>query len=79
MTGMGLPFRRSDGTFGVEHPSLHSSGHAPGADLVAVIKEIAPEVLIPIHTEHPEYFTEALRGEPIEIRVPEYGQRIDID
>jgi ribonuclease J len=79
MMGMGLPFRRSDGTFGVEHPSLHSSGHAPGADLVAVIKEIAPEVLIPIHTEHPEYFTEALRGEPIEIRVPEYGERIDID
>jgi ribonuclease J len=79
MTGMGLPFRRSDGTFGVEHPSLHSSGHAPGADLVAVIKEIAPEVLIPIHTEHPEYFSEALRGEPIEIRVPEYGERINID
>jgi ribonuclease J len=79
MKGMGLPYRRDDGTSGVEHPTLHASGHAPGADLVAVAKEIAPEVLIPIHTEHPEYFGEALRGEPIDIRVPEYGVPIVID
>jgi ribonuclease J len=85
MKGMGLPYRRDDGTFGVEHPTLHASGHAPGSDLVAVIKEIAPEVLIPVHTEHPEYFVEALRGEPIEIRppgepgTPEYAQPIRID
>jgi mRNA degradation ribonuclease J1/J2 len=76
---MGLPYRRADGTSAVEHPTLHASGHAPGADLVAVVKEIAPEVLIPIHTEHPEYFGEALRGEPIDIRVPEYGVPIVID
>jgi len=79
MKGMGLPYRRDDGTSGVEHPTLHASGHAPGSDLVAVVKEIAPEVLIPIHTEHPEYFGEALRGEPIDIRVPEYGVPIVID
>jgi ribonuclease J len=72
MKGMGLPYRRADGTFGVDHPTLHASGHAPGSDLVAVIKEIAPEVLIPIHT------VEALRGEPIDIRVPEYGVPIVI-
>jgi ribonuclease J len=84
MTGMGLPFRLEDGTFGVSHPTLHASGHAPASDLVAVIKEIAPEILIPIHTEHPQYFVEALRGEPIEIRLPgepgtpQYAQPIRI-
>jgi ribonuclease J len=30
----------------------HTSGHASRADLERIIKEISPEVLIPIHTEH---------------------------
>jgi ribonuclease J len=70
MKGMGLPYRIDKDHFGVEHPTLHASGHAPASDLVAVIKEIAPEILIPIHTEYPQYFVEALRGEPIEVRRP---------
>jgi ribonuclease J len=34
----------------------HASGHANGAEIKAMIKEINPEIVIPIHTEHPEMF-----------------------
>jgi len=36
----------------------HASGHAPEADLRWVVETIRPKRLIPIHTEHPEWFTE---------------------
>ncbi len=34
----------------------HASGHASGPEIKAMIKEINPKNLIPIHTEHPEKF-----------------------
>lgn len=42
--------------FNVEHfeGSTHASGHASGDEILAMIKQINPEELIPIHTEHPE-------------------------
>lgn len=44
--------------FGVEfhHGEAHCSGHASREDLEAMIKEINPEILIPIHTSKPEEF-----------------------
>jgi ribonuclease J len=35
---------------------FHASGHLSQADLIKVIDEIDPEKIIPIHTEHPEWF-----------------------
>jgi ribonuclease J len=35
----------------------HCSGHINGDDLKDLIKTVAPDVLYPIHTEHPEMFT----------------------
>jgi ribonuclease J len=35
---------------------FHASGHLSQADLIKVIYEIDPEKIIPIHTEHPEWF-----------------------
>ncbi len=32
----------------------HASGHASGPELEEIIRTINPEILIPIHTEHPE-------------------------
>lgn len=37
--------------------STHASGHASGEEIKDMIKQINPEILIPIHTEHPESFT----------------------
>ncbi|MHA1330595.1 MAG: MBL fold metallo-hydrolase [Candidatus Hodarchaeales archaeon] len=35
---------------------LHASGHAPKLDLKKIVEEISPEIIIPIHTEHPEKY-----------------------
>jgi ribonuclease J len=35
---------------------VHASGHASGPELRQLVEEIGPEVLFPIHTEHPELF-----------------------
>ncbi len=55
---------------------LHSSGHASGPDLLGIIRDIGPRVLIPIHTEHPEYFAESLAGDAIEVRIPHVGEEM---
>ena len=55
---------------------LHASGHASGADLLALVKEIDPKVLIPVHTERPDLFAEELAGSGIDVRVPTLGQPI---
>ncbi len=80
MEGVGLPVddTKDPPEFAPKEEGLHSSGHAGGVELVQMIKEIAPQTLVPIHTENPRYFVEALAGEPIEIIVPEYAGTIEL-
>ncbi len=42
---------------------LHASGHACGPDLLKVAREIAPDILLPVHSENAEFYTEQLAGE----------------
>jgi len=42
--------------FKIKEYSAHASGHASGDEIRGLIKQINPEKLIPIHTEHPELF-----------------------
>jgi len=42
--------------FNITEYKAHASGHATGNEIRAMIKEINPEILIPIHTEHPDMF-----------------------
>ena len=44
------------GTFGMTHNQLHASGHLSALEVRQAIEQINPEVVIPIHTEHPELF-----------------------
>jgi ribonuclease J len=46
------------GHFGIGFHKAHCSGHASAADLKQAISEIAPRLLIPIHTQKPEKFNE---------------------
>jgi len=57
---------------------FHASGHASGPELLEMVREIRPEMLIPIHTEQPELFAEELAGEGIEVRIPTLGQEIEL-
>jgi len=49
------------GKFGMERYQIHCSGHAKGADLFSIVKEIGAKMLFPIHTEHPEMYVRATR------------------
>jgi len=43
--------------FGLVRVHAHCSGHASGRDIHKILDQIAPAKVMPIHTEHPEYFT----------------------
>ena len=42
--------------FNIAEFSAHASGHASGQSIRNMIQTINPEILIPVHTEHPEAF-----------------------
>lgn len=48
---------------------FHASGHASAQDLLQIIRTIRPKRVLPIHTEHPEFFKRALEGEFEVLRV----------
>jgi len=79
MEGVGLPCRDLDGKPRPEEAGLHASGHASPDDLLRLVREVAPKTLIPVHTESPGYFPEALAGSDIEVVEPEYGRPIHLD
>ena len=60
-----------------EDEGLHASGHISGDELVRLINVMDPKVVIPVHTEHPELFTDRLRGR--RVIVPERGQAITLE
>jgi ribonuclease J len=49
----------------------HASGHASPEELLNIVEETDPEIIIPVHTEHPEFFKENVRGR--EVRLVENG------
>ena len=57
---------------------FHASGHAPEADLRWVVETINPKRLIPIHTQHPEWFAEQF-GDRMEVIQPEVGTPIPLE
>jgi ribonuclease J len=79
LTPFGLPVE----THGVwqipeEQRGLHASGHACGPDLIEVARTINPRCLIPIHSEQPEFYEQALAGSGIEVRLPKAGGSLTI-
>ena len=56
---------------------FHSSGHATFDETIAMIRRIVPRYLIPVHTAHPEVFTDAVAGLPINV-MTERGRAIEI-
>lgn len=62
--------------FGVEfhRGEAHCSGHASREDLEAMVKEINPEILIPIHTSKPEEFRKLHKN----VILPEKGGTMEL-
>jgi len=56
--------------------SLHTSGHAPAADIKKVCELTKPKVIVPIHCETPEAFTQlGIQGD---IRLLQDGESVTI-
>lgn len=58
--------------WGISKVDLHTSGHASWSDLQGLVHAVSPRWVIPVHTEHPERFRDALPntllpadGEPV--------------
>lgn len=61
--------------FGVTfHKDVHCSGHASKQDIEAMVKEINPKMLIPIHTDSAEEFRKIHPN----MRLPEKGKTMEI-
>jgi len=48
--------------FGIKEYFSHASGHASGVELKAIIKEINPDRIYPVHTEHAEMFKDFFKN-----------------
>jgi ribonuclease J len=72
LRGFGVPVERRNGTWEIpeEEKGLHASGHACGPDLLRVVREIHPDILIPVHSEKPEFYVDNLGDSGIEIILP---------
>lgn len=60
--------------FGVNFHKAHCSGHISRKELIGLIKEINPKVLIPIHTQCAKDFKEF----HINVKIPEKDKRLEI-
>jgi ribonuclease J len=79
LRGFGLPVEMN-GKWEIreEEKGLHASGHACGPDLLRVAREIRPEILIPVHTEGPEFYVDNLADSGIDIILPTEYETIEI-
>ena len=52
----------------------HASGHASREDLVWVIDQVDPDILIPVHTDNHQWFSDTFDN----VRVMQDGERLDL-
>jgi len=60
--------------FRLDFHQAHASGHANMSEVFSIVREISPKVVIPVHTEHPEFFTRCSQH----VRQPEARKCMEI-
>jgi ribonuclease J len=79
LRGFGLPVEKNgEWEISEAERGLHASGHACGHDLLEVAQVIKPEVLIPVHSEHPDFYAGQLGGSGIEVTLPSACGTIEV-
>jgi len=77
--GFGVPVERGDKWQIPEgEEGLHASGHACGPDLLEIAREIKPEILLPVHSEQPDFYIDHLSNSGIDVILPSLGKTIEI-
>ncbi len=81
--GIGLPVEKkssgkSEWEIPEEEKGLHASGHACGADLLEIAGEINPRILIPVHSEHPDFYLGHFNSGGTEVILPGWRQTIEV-
>ena len=64
--------------FGIPTYRIHASGHATPHDIINFIEGVQPEILIPIHTEHPEFFERLFQNSKIKVLLPAKNTPVNI-
>ena len=77
--GFGLPVEKNgDWEIPEAERGLHASGHACGPDLLEVALGIKPEVLIPVHSEHPDFYIDHLSNMEVKVVLPIVGGTLEV-
>ncbi len=73
----GVPVEMPDGEWEIPEgeKGLHASGHASAPDLLRIVREINPELIIPVHSEKPDFYVEHFGDKVIR---PDAGGKIEI-
>lgn len=64
---------------GIPSYRIHASGHAKPHDIISYIQKLDPLNVIPIHTEHPQFFKSLFRNYNIKIHLPERYESVIFD
>jgi ribonuclease J len=77
--GFGLPHEvKGEWSIPEAERGLHASGHACGPDLLEIVRSINPQTLIPVHSQHPDFYKEKLEGSGINVILPVEGEMISL-
>jgi len=57
-------------------PGFHASGHATPEELLQAIERIGPKEVLPVHTEHREWFQREVKGAGV--LLPKEGEQIQL-
>jgi ribonuclease J len=79
LRSFGLPLETDQGwQVPAGQKGLHASGHACGTDLLQIAGEISPQVLIPIHSLNPAFFSDHLSSSGISVMLPVMNGTIEL-
>ncbi|MEM2619549.1 MAG: MBL fold metallo-hydrolase [Candidatus Hadarchaeales archaeon] len=74
LRAVGFEVRKGELKF--EH-GYHASGHASSRELLELIEEIDPKMVVPVHTEDPKFFRKKVKKRKVVLPVP--GEKIAIE
>jgi ribonuclease J len=52
--------------------------HAAGPELADLVRTVSPRMLIPVHTEHPDWWQAQLAGTGVHLSLPEFGSPMHV-